>query len=109
MRLAILAVAIVLFLCAAAVRAQNADQPPPSPSGGPGGPNGGPGGPNGGPGGPGGPGGGGGFGPMRQEIKLLKQFDKDGDKKLNLEERNAAREYLAKERANGRGPRSPRF
>lgn len=50
-----------------------------------------------GPGGPGGPGG------MFQEIKLVKQFDKDGDKRLNNEERKAAREYLSKERAN-RGP-----
>jgi len=47
--------------------------------------------------GPGGPGG------MMQEQKLVKQFDKDGDKRLNVEERKAAREFLAKERAN-RGP-----
>ena len=47
--------------------------------------------------GPGGPGG------MMQEQKLVKQFDKDGDKRLNAEERKAAREFLAKERSN-RGP-----
>ncbi len=53
-----------------------------------------------GPGGPGGPGG------MMQETKLVKQFDQDGDKRLNNEERKAAREYLTKERAN-RGPGGP--
>jgi hypothetical protein len=42
---------------------------------------------------------------MRQETKLVKQFDKDGDKRLNADERKAAREWLAKERAEGRGPR----
>jgi len=50
--------------------------------------------------GPGGPGG------MFQETKLVKQFDKDGDKRLNNEERKAAREYLTKERGN-RGPGGP--
>lgn len=96
--------------------AQVPDGPPP---GGPGGPQDqeGPGGFPGGPGGPGGfggfggfggPGGPGGFG--QQSKKLVKQFDKDGDKRLNLEERKAAREYLAKERpqrGGGRGGRGP--
>lgn len=58
------------------------------------------------PGGPGGPG----MGGVREETKLVKQFDKDGDQRLNLEERNAAREFLQKEAAEGRtrrrfGPR----
>jgi hypothetical protein len=61
--------------------------------------------------GPPGSGPGGGFGPggpggMMQETKLIKQFDQDGDKRLNHEERKAAREYLSKERAN-RGPGGP--
>ncbi|MBE0544279.1 MAG: CotH kinase family protein, partial [Verrucomicrobia bacterium] len=53
-------------------------------------------------------GGSGGFGPggMFQETKLVKQFDKDGDKRLNNEERKAAREYLSNERTN-RGPGGP--
>ncbi len=69
-------------------------------------PDGFPGGPGGFPGGPGGfPGGPGGRGPMRQEVKLLEKFDKDGDEVLNAEERKAARESLAKDRAEGRGPR----
>ena len=38
--------------------------------------------------GPGGP-------PMGGERKLVAQFDKDGDKRLNTAERNAAREFLA--------------
>jgi hypothetical protein len=46
--------------------------------------------------------GGGPPGMMREELKLVKQFDKDGDKRLNATERKAAREFLAKE---GRGPR----
>lgn len=56
-----------------------------------------------------GPGGPGGFGPgpMQQQIKLVEKFDKDGDTRLNLEERKAAREYLAKERAEGRMGRGP--
>src|SRR5262245_13739857 len=52
-----------------------------------------------GPGGFGGPGGPG----MQQEIKLVKQFDKNGDGWLNLEERKAAREYLKTQQSN-RGP-----
>lgn len=90
------------------------DGPPPGdPNGGPGQdgpPGGGPmGGFGGGRGGPfGGPGGGPGF--MQQERKILKQFDKDGDHKLNAEERKTAREYLAKEGTQNRrgfGPRGP--
>lgn len=53
---------------------------------------------------PGGPGGGMG-GPMAQERKLVKDFDKDGDKRLNKEERQAAREFLKKERESGGGRR----
>jgi len=41
------------------------------------------------------------FGPMGQERKLLKTFDKDGNGRLDAEERKAARESLAQE---GRGP-----
>lgn len=66
------------------------------------------------PAGPGGPpqfgGGGPGFGgpgPMQEERKLVKEFDADGDKRLNAAERKAAREFLAKETAEGRGPRRP--
>lgn len=55
-----------------------------------------------GPGGPGGPG-----GMMRQETKLVDQFDQDGDKRLNSAERKAAREFLREERASGRGRRGP--
>jgi hypothetical protein len=46
---------------------------------------------------------------MREERKMVNDFDKDGDKRLNAEERKAAREFLAKERAAGRSPgRGPR-
>ena len=49
-----------------------------------------------------GPGRPGGFGgPMGQIRKLVKQFDKDNDGRLNREERKAAREFLKKERASG--------
>lgn len=104
--------------------ARQNDNPPPMDGGGPGmmppgggpppdfgGPPpfmGGPGGPGGGgrgPGGFGGMGGPGGFGGMQQETKLLKQFDKDGDNRLNAEERKAAREYLAQQKKEGRGNR----
>jgi len=51
--------------------------------------------------GPGGPG-----GMMQAETKLVKQFDKDGDKRLNREERKAARGFMAKQPAN-RGPGGP--
>jgi hypothetical protein len=40
---------------------------------------------------------------MGQVRQLVKQFDKDGDGRLNREERRAAREFLKKERA-ARGP-----
>jgi hypothetical protein len=64
-----------------------------------------------GPGGPGGPGGFGGPPGPQKKVKLLKKFDKDGDKFLNAEERKAALEYLDKERAEGRmrRGRGPRF
>lgn len=56
--------------------------------------------------GPGGPG-----GPMQQQRKLLKQFDKDGDGRLNLAERQAARESVKKDGRGrggfGRGPGGP--
>jgi hypothetical protein len=61
----------------------------------------------GGPGRPGGPGGGRGMGPMREETKLLAKFDADENSVLDASERKAAREFLAKERAEGRGPRGP--
>jgi len=57
-------------------------------------------------GGFGGPGGPGGFGgPMGgQELKVVKQFDKDGNGWLNAEERTAAREFVKTNRpAGGRG------
>ncbi|HEX3152923.1 MAG TPA: CotH kinase family protein [Gemmataceae bacterium] len=58
-----------------------------------------------GPGGPGGFGGPGGmFGGTR---KILKDFDKDGDGRLNNEERQAARESLKKQGGGGRGPGGP--
>ena len=44
---------------------------------------------------PGGPPGPGGFGGMQQERKILAQFDKDKNKRLSLDERQAAREWLA--------------
>ena len=51
--------------------------------------------------GPGGPG-----GPMGQERKLVKQFDKDADGRLNLLERQAARDAMKKDRqGGGRGGR----
>ena len=44
------------------------------------------------------------FGPggMGQETKLVKEFDKDGDGRLNSEERKAARESLKKQTGNRR-------
>jgi len=53
-----------------------------------------------GPGGFGGPPGG-----VRDDRKLVEQFDKDGNKRLDTNERKAAREFLAQERAEGREPR----
>ena len=96
--------AIALSLTQSAL-AQTPDNPPPRDSGpafeggfppGDGPPPFGPGGF--GPGGPGGPG-----GMMQQETKLVKQFDKDGDKRLNAEERKAARAFLSQQGAR-RGP-----
>ena len=82
---------LIMVICGVA-RGQDADQPPP-PVQRPGGAGG-----FGGPGGPGGPGGfGGPGGPMGQQMELLKKFDKDGDKKLNKDERKEAREFLAKD------------
>jgi len=61
------------------------------------------GGPGFGPGfGPGGPGFGGPGGPMGATIKLVKDFDKDGDRRLNDEERRAARASLAEGAGSGR-------
>ncbi len=82
-----------------------AQGPPPPPPGGPGfgppPPGFGPGGPGFGPGGPGG-GRGGGFNPGAI-TKLVKDFDKDGDGRLDAAERKAAREQLAKNPRRG-GP-----
>ncbi len=64
--------------------------------------------------GPGGPGFGGPPGFNQEETRLVEQFDKDKDQVLNAEERQAAREFIKKERAEGRGgrrgpgPRGPR-
>ncbi len=105
-----LATALVLAVSLTANHAadtQRPDGPPPGFGGPPGA--GGP--PPFGQGGPGGPGGFGGPG-MQTETKLVKQFDQDGDKRLNPAERKAAREFLAQEKASGRirqrGPRGPR-
>jgi len=56
--------------------------------------------------GPGGRGGGPGGG-VQPDTALVSQFDQDGDKRLNAAERAAAREFLANEIAEGRGPRRP--
>jgi hypothetical protein len=62
--------------------------------------------------GPGGPGPGGlqggpppfgGRGPMGQELKIVKQFDKDKDGRLNHDERKVARGWLAENSFGGRG------
>lgn len=45
---------------------------------------------------------------MGQKTKLVAEFDKDGDQRLNAAERKAARESLAKRPSGGRGPRGPR-
>ena len=44
---------------------------------------------------------------MQQELKVVKMFDQDGDKRLNAAERKAAREYVLKERAGRGGPEGP--
>ena len=54
-------------------------------------------------GGPGGRGPGGPGGPMGGERKIVAQFDKDADGRLNKEERTAAREFLKTNRSPG-GP-----
>ncbi len=54
-------------------------------------------------GGPGGPGRGG-FGPTMQETKLVAQFDQNGDKLLNADERAAAREFHLTNKARRGGP-----
>lgn len=63
--------------------------------------------PGDGPGRPGGPPTG-----VREDRKVVGQFDKDGNKRLDATERKAAREYLAKNPQTGgpggRGPRGPR-
>jgi hypothetical protein len=46
---------------------------------------------------------------VREEQKLVPRFDKDGDERLNLEERKAAREFLQKELAEGRRRGPGRF
>jgi spore coat protein CotH len=52
-----------------------------------------------------------GFGPpARQELKLVSQFDRDGNKRLDTAERAAAREHVRAERVanpRGRGGRGP--
>jgi hypothetical protein len=45
-----------------------------------------------------------GFGGPREETRLVKQFDADGDKRLNNEERKAARVHLARDRADDSRP-----
>ncbi len=54
---------------------------------------------------PGGPPGPGGFGGMQQERKILAQFDEDKNKRLSLDERQAAREWLATQPMSGPGGR----
>jgi Ca2+-binding EF-hand superfamily protein len=53
---------------------------------------------------PGGPG-----GPMRQKLKVVERFDKDGDKRLDATERKAAREYVRAERTRNPRRGGPRF
>jgi spore coat protein CotH len=43
--------------------------------------------------------------PIIEERKIVKDFDKDGNKQLNAEERQEAREFLKKNPARGPGPR----
>ena len=44
-------------------------------------------------------------GPGERKKEVVARFDKNGDKRLNAEERKAARQWLATERSQGRGPR----
>ena len=90
---------------APAALSQNAFDRPPGPPpdfGGP--PPFGPGGPGGGPRGPGGP-------ASTPKALLVSRFDKNGDKRLDAQERTAAREFLIGEKAagriRGRGPGGP--
>lgn len=53
------------------------------------------------PGGPGAPGPGGMFG-ARQDLAVVEQFDKDGNKRLDAAERRAAREFVEAQGAGGR-------
>jgi len=46
---------------------------------------------------------------MQQETKVLKQFDKNGNGRLDAAERKAAREWLTKEREEGRAGRGRGF
>ncbi len=57
------------------------------------------------PGGQGRQGGVGPGGPMQQERKIVAQFDKNGDKRLNAAERKEARTWLASQPTGGRGGR----
>jgi hypothetical protein len=43
----------------------------------------------------------------QEDRKLVTQFDKDKNGRLDIDERKAAREFLAREKAEGRGPRRP--
>ena len=45
----------------------------------------------------------GGFGGVQPERKLVAQFDKDGDKRLNAAERKAALDFVQAEGGSGRG------
>jgi hypothetical protein len=44
-------------------------------------------------------------GGVQEDRKLVHQFDKNGDARLDAQERKAAREFLAKERTEGGSPR----
>ena len=57
---------------------------------------------------PGGAPGGRGGGPGRQDLEVVAQFDKDGDGKLNDEERARARVYVKEQGSRGRSRRGPR-
>jgi hypothetical protein len=43
----------------------------------------------------------------QEDLKLVTQFDRNGDARLDASERKAAREFLVIEKAEGRGPRRP--
>jgi len=91
---------LIAGACAQAQPVRRQDGPPDGP------PFGGPPG-NGGFPGPGGRGPGFAGPPMgvQEDRKLVEQFDKNGNHRLELNERDAAREFLAKEKAEGRAPR----